>query len=143
MARYARQFLETLPKTEPGSTTLDARKAIYLLLPLGKASSTEIALSLGLNVRTLQRRLDREKTSLSTLVEGVRRDLAVRYLSNKSHSLSQIAEMLGYGQLSSFTRWFVAQFDESPTRWRAKHWATGASPRPALHSMHRVRRRRN
>jgi AraC-like DNA-binding protein len=121
MAKYARQFLDTLPKSQTGSMTLDTRKSIYMLLPLGKASSAEIAISLGLNLRTLQRRLDREKTSLSTLIEGVRRDLAVRYLSNKSHSLSQIAEMLGYGQLSSFTRWFVAQFGMSPTRWRAKH----------------------
>ena len=126
MARYARQFLDTLPKTEAGSMTLDTRKAIYMLLPLGKASSAEIAISLGLNLRTLQRRLDREKTSLSILVEGVRRDLAVRYLSNKSHSLSQIAEMLGYGQLSSFTRWFAAQFGVSPTRWRTKHRVTAS-----------------
>jgi len=102
---------------------LDTRKAIYMLLPLGKAASAEIALSLGLNLRTLQRRLDPEKTSLSTLVDGVRRDLAVRYLSNKSHSLSQITEMLGYGRLSSFTRWFAAQFGMSPTRWRERRKA--------------------
>jgi len=120
MARYARQFLDTLPRAEPGSTTLDTRKAIYMLLPVGKASSGDIARSLGFNVRTLQRRLDGERTSLSALVNGVRRDLAVRYLSNPGYSLSQIGELLGYGQLSSFTRWFVAQFGVAPTRWRAR-----------------------
>src|SRR5262249_55667540 len=36
MASYARQFLETLPKAELGTATLDARKAIYLSLPLGR-----------------------------------------------------------------------------------------------------------
>jgi AraC-like DNA-binding protein len=123
MARYARQFLNTLPKTEPGSAALDVRKAIYVLLPLGRASSAEIAQSLGFNVRTLQRRLEANKTSLSELVDRVRRDLAVRYLSSRRYQLIQVAEMLGYAQPSSFTRWFVAQFGVSPSSWRAKHKA--------------------
>lgn len=120
MARYAQQFLETLPKTEPGSATLDVRKAVYILLPLGKVSSEQIAQTLGFNVRTLQRRLDHEKTSLSMLVNGVRRDLAVRYLSNRGYQLTQIAEMLGYAQISSFTRWFIAQFGMPPVQWRRR-----------------------
>jgi len=121
MARYARQFMETLPKTESGSMTLDVRKTIYMLLPLGKVSSEQIAQSLGFGVRTLQRRLDGEKTSLSRLVNAVRRDLAARYLSSRGYHLIQISEMLGYAQHSSVTRWFVEQFGMSPARWRRKH----------------------
>jgi AraC-like DNA-binding protein len=121
MARYARQFLETLPKTESSSTTLDVRKTIYMLLPLGNVSGEHIAQSLGFGVRTLQRRLDDEKTSLSRLVNAVRRDLAARYLLSRGYRLIQISEMLGYAQHSSFTRWFVEQFDMSPSQWRRKH----------------------
>ncbi len=119
MAAYARQFLETLPKSQPGSTTLDARKAIYLLLPTGKASIEHVAKNLGLHLRTLQRQLDAESTSFSDLLNGVRRDLALRYLSNPRYSLLQVAEILGYSQLSSFTRWFSLEFGLSPSRWRA------------------------
>ena len=126
MARYARQFLDTLPKARAGSATQEVRKAIYILLPLGKISSEQIAQSLGFNVRTLQRRLDSEKTSLSKLVDGVRCDLAVRYLSNRRYQLIQIAELLGYAQPSSFTRWFVAQFGVSPIRWRERLRARGS-----------------
>jgi AraC-like DNA-binding protein len=121
MANYAQQFLETLPKAQLGSAALDARKAIYLCLPAGKASIEQIARSLGLNVRTLQRRLDAEKTCFSNLVNEVRRDLAVRYLSNKSYSMLQVADMLGYSQLSSFTRWFALEFGVPPTRWQLTH----------------------
>jgi AraC-like DNA-binding protein len=121
MANYALQFLQTLPRSELGSATLDARKAIYLSLPSGKASIEQVARSLGINVRTLQRRLDAEKTSFSDLLNAVRRDLAVRYLPNKSYSLVQVAEMLGYSQLSSFTRWFSAEFGAPPARWRSVH----------------------
>jgi AraC-like DNA-binding protein len=123
MARYAQQFVESLPKTQPGSTALDVRKSIYMLLPLGKASSEHITQMLGFNLRTLQRRLEEEKTSLSELVNGVRHDLAVRYLSDHGHQLTQIAEMLGYAQLSSFIRWFIGEFGVSPLRWRTQRKA--------------------
>jgi AraC-like DNA-binding protein len=123
MARYAQQFVESLPKTQPGSTTLDVHKSIYMLLPLGKASNEQIAQMLGFNLRTLQRRLAEEKTSLAALVNGVRRDLAVRYLANLGQRLTQIAEMLGYAQLSSFTRWFIGEFRVSPMRWRTQRKA--------------------
>ncbi len=119
MAAYAQQFLETLPKSQPGSTTLDTRKAIYLLLPSGKASIEHVAKNLGLHLRTLQRQLDAESTSFSDLLNGVRRELALRYLSNRLYSLLQVAEILGYSQLSSFTRWFSLEFGLSPSRWRA------------------------
>jgi AraC-like DNA-binding protein len=119
MAAYAQQFLETLPKSEPGTTTLDTRKAIYLLLPSGKASIEQVARNLGLHLRTLQRQLDAENVSFSDLLNDVRRDLAIRYLPNRQYSLLQVAEILGYSQLSSFTRWFSLEFGISPSRWRA------------------------
>jgi AraC-like DNA-binding protein len=72
-----------------------------------------------MHLRTLQRQLDAENASFSDLLNGVRRDLAVRYLSNKGYSLLQVAEILGYSQLSSFTRWFSLEFGVSPSRWRA------------------------
>jgi AraC-like DNA-binding protein len=126
MAAYALQFLETLPKSEPGSTTLDTRKAIYLLLPTGKASIEQVARNLGLHLRTLQRQLEAENVSFSDLLNDVRRDLAIRYLPNKQYSLLQIAEILGYSQLSSFTRWFSLEFGMSPSRWRVVN--SGAKP---------------
>jgi hypothetical protein len=39
------------------SVAADVRRCIYLLLPLGRATIVQIAESLGMNVRTLQRRL--------------------------------------------------------------------------------------
>jgi AraC-like DNA-binding protein len=118
LAQYAKQFIDTLPFADRKSTTHEVRKTIYLLLPLGGAGIGRVAESLGMNVRTLQRRLAAEGEEFSDLVNGVRRDLIVRYLENKAYSVGRVAEMLGYGQLSSFTRWFVSQFGVSPTAWR-------------------------
>jgi AraC-like DNA-binding protein len=119
LAQYARQFIETLPNAERTSVTHEVRRAVYLLLPLGAASITRVAEDLGQNVRTLQRRLEAEGSEFSDLVNSVRRELALRYLQSKRDTLTHIAESLGYGQLSSFTRWFSGQFGTPPAKWRS------------------------
>jgi len=55
MARYARKFNETLPKTQPGSATLDARKVIYMLLHRRQSLERADRPEPGFNVRTPQR----------------------------------------------------------------------------------------
>ncbi|MBV8479966.1 MAG: AraC family transcriptional regulator [Actinobacteria bacterium] len=120
LARYARQFVEILPKAAHRSTAQDVRSALYLLLPNGKASIVEVAAVLGLGPRKLQRRLDAEGIVYSILLAEVRRELAERYLGNTGYSLARIGEMLGYGQPSSFTRWFAGEFGMTPSRRRAQ-----------------------
>ena len=77
-----------------------------------------MAAGLGLNVRTLQRQLDEAGASFTTILNEVRRELAQRYIDNTSYSMGRVAAMLGYANLSSFTRWFTAQFDHAPSRAR-------------------------
>jgi AraC-like DNA-binding protein len=119
LAEYARTFVESLPKAHAGSMAREVSKAVYLLLPLGRASIVQVAQGLSLNARTMQRRLDAEGEAFSALVDRVRRDLAVRYLANPGYSLAQVARMLGYAQHSSFTRWFATEFGAPPAAWRA------------------------
>lgn len=106
----------------------DVRKAIYLLLPMGRATIEQIARTLGMNVRTLQRHLEESGATFSELVNDVRRDLVMRYLQNSGYSLGHIADMLGYSMPSSFTRWFNAQFGMPPATWRSRHKGVVAQP---------------
>ena len=119
MASYAQSFIDAIPHQGQSSIVLDVRKSIYLLLPMGRASVEQIAQGLGMNVRTLQRRLDAHSVVFSTLINDVRSELAQRYIANKSYSLGRIAEQLGYSNLSSFTRWFTTQFGATPSAMRA------------------------
>jgi AraC-like DNA-binding protein len=119
LAQYARQFVEGIGARDARSAERQVREAAYLLMPLGRASIDQIARAIGMNVRTLQRRLAAENAEFSLLLNEVRRDLAVRYLANPTYSKTEIARLLGYGQLSSFTRWFIAEFGAPPTRWRS------------------------
>jgi AraC-like DNA-binding protein len=125
MANYARRYVDALGGRQSASTSHEVRKAAYHLLPSGRASIAQIARSMGLNIRTLQRRLTAEDEEFSDLLKAVRRDLALQHLENPNLSLTHVAGLLGYRQLSSFTRWFDAEFGVSPTEWRSR----GSSPR--------------
>jgi AraC-like DNA-binding protein len=118
LAQYAEQFVDSMHEVGQTSTAHEVRKTIYLLLPLGDASISRVASSLGLQERTLQRKLAADGAEFSDLLNGVRRELAKRYLSSRSYSLTRVAEMLGYAQLSSFTRWFAGEFGAPPGIWR-------------------------
>jgi AraC-like DNA-binding protein len=119
MAKYAERFIETLPAANQQSIVRDVRRAIYMLLPDGRATIDHVAEDLGLNVRTLQRRLEDTGSTFTELVDEARRHLALKYMENHAYSLGRIAELLGYSMPSSFTRWFTAQFGVAPARWRA------------------------
>jgi AraC-like DNA-binding protein len=131
MARYAQSYLDSLQSHEGTSMLFEVRKAIYLLLPMGRATIEQVAQSQGMNVRTLQRRLKDDGCAFNDVINDVRRDLVLRYLDNPSYSLSRIADMLGYSMASSFTRWFISQFGMPPATWRAQKQAGTKPPTDA------------
>lgn len=120
MATYAQSFIDAMPKRGKSSVVQDVRRSVYLLLPMGRASVEQIASGLGVNVRTLQRRLDESGVSFSDVLNEVRCELAQRYITHTTYSMGRVAEQLGYSNLSSFTRWFTAQFDCAPTLMRER-----------------------
>ena len=77
--------------------------AMVPLLPHGKARAGEIARRLGTSQRTLARRLSREGLTFSDVLEGLRSGLAKRYLADRDLSISEIAWLLGYREVSAFT----------------------------------------
>jgi len=121
MAKYAEAFVASLPGSNRQLFSQEVRQAIYLFLPMGRATIEQIAQALGVNARTLQRRLEESDETFSDLMNDVRRNLVVRYMENPGYSLARIADMLGYSVASSFTRWFTSQFGIAPARWRAEH----------------------
>ena len=121
MARYAERFVQTLPAISTPSVVRDVDKAIYLMLPSGRATIDHVAQGLGTSVRTLQRQLDEAQVSFSQLLNGVRRDLASRYVGHTDYPMVRVSELLGYTTPSSFTRWFSQQFGASPMVWRQRH----------------------
>jgi AraC-like DNA-binding protein len=126
MALHARRYLDMLaPNPADGSLGERAQRAIYLLLPAGRGTLEQVADNLGLHPRMLQRQLDKEGQNFAALLNAVRRELALRYLSSSAHNVTAIAHMTGYSSPSAFTRWFAGEFGMSPAAWRAEERTPG------------------
>jgi AraC-like DNA-binding protein len=121
MARYAQHYLDTLvPDPAAAPVTARVRRAIHLLLPVGRATLDQVGGSLGLNPRALQRRLDREARTFESILTDVRRELVLRYLARPTLPIGAIARLAGYSSASAFSRWFCGEFGASPAAWRAE-----------------------
>jgi AraC-like DNA-binding protein len=130
MARHAERLLQLVPLPEEGAPLSDrARRAIVLMLPNGQAQLEPVAAQLGMSVRALQRGLSLEGVTFAGLLGEVRRDLAQVYLAG-THSITAIAEQLGYASPSAFTRWFAAEFGTPPQAWRNDRRAQSEAPSP-------------
>ncbi|CAG9179054.1 AraC family transcriptional regulator [Cupriavidus pinatubonensis] len=118
LARYAREFLDQHPRGRRISTASNVRRSVHMLLPRGQGSIEQVGRQLGMSARTLQRRLGQEGQEFSSLVNEVRRGLASRYLADLRYPVSQVAMLVGFAEVSTFSRWFSSQFGMPPTRWR-------------------------
>ncbi len=118
LVRYAESLAKPLNVSGPESIVLDVRKTIHLLLPIEQATVEQVALHLHLSVRTMQRQLETAGTNFSNLIDGVRQELAVRYLTNQRFPIGRVSALLGYPRQSSFTLWFTARFGTTPRAWR-------------------------
>jgi AraC-like DNA-binding protein len=124
---HARRLLDLLPGARKQETLTErVRSTIPFLISNGQADVEGVAQYLGMPVRTFQRKLTAEGQSFGSLLNEARRELAVRYLTNSNQSITMIAQLTGYSALSSFTRWFIAEFGVPPGKWRRTNQARNA-----------------
>jgi AraC-like DNA-binding protein len=120
LAFHARSLLETVMDTGERTIIQEVEQAILLLLPAGRASIKGCADALGMNLRTMQRKLDQSGTSFSAILEEMRVQLVRRYFSSPKLRLTDIADLLGYRSLGAFSHWYTGKFGETPMRARRK-----------------------
>lgn len=89
-----------------GALRTRVENEIAAMLPHGKARAAVIAARLAMSQRSLARGLADEGTNFSQLLTAIRRDLANRYLEDKSLSMSQIAWLHGFQELGAFSHAF-------------------------------------
>jgi AraC-like DNA-binding protein len=104
--------------TNRASIRTRVENEIASLLPHGKARVGYIASQLGLSQRTLARHLADEDTSFTEMLTNIRRDLASRYLKDETLSISQIAWLLGFQDLGSFSHAYKRWFGTAPRESR-------------------------
>jgi AraC-like DNA-binding protein len=100
------------------SVSRDVVDRIIERLPDGPPSQQQIADSLHISNRTLQRRLREEGTSFMDLLRDTRLQLARRYLRQPSRSVVETAYMLGFSEPSTFSRAFKRWTGQAPGEYR-------------------------
>lgn len=126
-AGFARKHLEAALKSRGESAQETCYQIILALLPGGGSTALEVARLMQIDRRTLHRQLDAEGLNFSRLLDQVRSDLVQRHLRESDLPLSEVAELLGFARLSSFSHWFQAHFGCSASQW-SKQADTAASP---------------
>lgn len=101
--RHAQDLLARLPK--PGLSH-KVQQLVTEGLATGQVSAEQVADRLYISCRTLHRRLKQENTSFRELVDQVRRQLALSYLSEKHLSVSEVAFLLGFSTSNAFHKAF-------------------------------------
>jgi len=87
----------------------------------GDIELEQIASSLNLGLRTLQRKLKAEGKSFNELLDECRHHLAIKLLSEQRIPLIEISYMLGFADQSGFTRAFKRWTNTSPKSYRDQH----------------------
>jgi AraC-like DNA-binding protein len=117
-----RTCLEQLAARPPAEDlVLDRlRTAIRLKLPEGYPALEEIAEELHLSTGAICRELRDAGTTYKDVVECVRRDLALAYVKQRQLPFSELAILLGYSELSAFSRAFRRWTGRSPREYRTR-----------------------
>lgn len=94
------------------------RRVVAESLPGAVPSLAEVARTLHLHPRTLQRRLVVVGTSFGRVVDDLRRDRAHRYITTTDLSFIQIADLVGFAEQSTLSHAVRRWFGVSPRQLR-------------------------
>ena len=104
--------------TKRNSFESSVENVIAVHLPHGKARAREIARKLGVSQRTLARRLSSEGLTFASVLQRLKSDLAKRHLADETLSISEIAWLVGYQNVSAFTHAFKRWTGKAPSAIR-------------------------
>lgn len=115
-----RKCLRQVGIQEDGPRTVPGRIKDYLVMTLSDGCPTleQTADALAIPAWTIQRRLEEAGLTFSEVVETTRRELAQSYLKQQHIPLTEIAFLLGYSELSAFSRAFTRWMGRSPRQYR-------------------------
>jgi len=117
MARHAERYVEQLAERRGRSWLAVVGELIILLLPTGACSADRVAEHLGVDRRTMHRKLAAEESSFRLVLDEKRRDLAASLIA-EGRSMAAVADLAGFATPSVFSHWFRRQFGQSPREFR-------------------------
>lgn len=118
LERVAREMLDRLPKTD--ALTSQIRRLLAAELGGGDPGIVALARKLHMTPRTLRRRLEDVGTTHRDVLEQLRKELALRYVGERSIATSEVAFLLGYSNASAFHKAFKRWTGLSASEYRRR-----------------------
>jgi AraC-like DNA-binding protein len=132
LRRYADEAVARRPR-QYGLVHSAVEHAVPQLLPQGKRHLSDVARQLGMSTRTLSRKLSAEGVAFADILDQMRSALAQRYLSEHELPISEIAWLVGYCEVSSFTHAFKRWTGRTPRQYRSEETQVqGSQPDSAV-----------
>ncbi len=98
--------------------TRAVKKSILNRLKAEIPKADEIARDLGMSVRSLQQKLKKEGTTFQEILNLVRKEIAIRQLSNSNNNVTDVAFLIGFSDISVFSRNFKKWTGLTPTEFQ-------------------------
>lgn len=96
-------------------------EAVRINAESARFSAEELAITLGVNLRKLQRIVEKEGLTVSNILRDARLSIAKRLLRDGNHNVEDIAAAAGYSDSRAFRRAFKRWTGQSPTEYRTAH----------------------
>lgn len=88
---------------------------------LGIPSLEAIAANFNTSPRSLQRKLQEEGLTYQQMADSIRKSLAIHFLDSGQHPLKEVSYMLGYNELSAFSRAFKRWTGTTPGSYQTNN----------------------
>ena len=113
------QILHLVKKLQENRSTVGrVRELLFTHLSQGDVNMERVARKLAMSVATLRRRLASENVNFSEIADGLREELARRYLEEQTHATSEVAFLLGFSDVVSFHKAFRRWTAMTPAEYR-------------------------
>lgn len=111
-------IIKALDTREPDNVVSQVKSLVLEQLSCGKVTEEDISGLLNMSKRKLQLKLAEENVRFKSLLDDIREKLAKEYLVEKHLCLSEVAFLLGFSEVSSFSRAFKRWTGVSPGQFK-------------------------
>jgi len=119
LAAFGDQAMTTyVASLDNGTEITHIKKIIIENMPSGNVTVEQVAEELGISSRKLQRLLQKKGTTYLAVLNDTRMDIAKAYIRDRSMDLTEVAFLLGFAELSTFSRSFKRWTGQSPLQFR-------------------------
>jgi AraC-like DNA-binding protein len=105
-------------RLETNSTIENLKQVLFMQFKGRIPTIEEAALALNITPRNLQRKLLQEQTTFRDIAGSIRKEIAFQLMQNPAIKISEVSDILGYSDLTSFRKAFKSWTNSTPREMR-------------------------